>query len=78
MAGRVEHDPYSFWVAVGWLPWCLGTASLDGSGDCGFEVVDHDLEVHHLGLHTVAFWPRRRLIPILALDVGAWTATPVV
>ena len=77
MTGRVQHDPYASWVAVGWLPLCFGTPSLDGQGNRSLNVVDEDLEVHHLGLHTGAFWPCRRLVPILGPDVEVHASSGV-
>src|SRR4051812_44443884 len=67
----VEHDADLLGITVGWLPRCLGAASVDYSLDGGVEVVDLDLEMEHLGLLTRLLGPRRRPVPAFGLDVEA-------
>ena len=74
MACGVQHDAYAFRVTVWRLPRCFRTTALKRRGNSRLDVVDLDLdlEVEHLRLLAGPLRPRRRLVPVLALDVEVY------
>lgn len=74
MTGRVEDHSDPLAISIRWLPGCLGATKLQRAGDRGLEVVDLDLEVHHLRLFSRLLGPGRRFVPRVALDVEMYAA----
>ena len=63
MTGRVEHHSDPLTIPIGWLPGCLCATELQSAGDRGLEVIDLDLEVHHLRQFALLLWPGRPFVP---------------
>ena len=73
VTGRVEHHSQAIAVSIRWLPCRLIATELQRLGDGVAEVVDFDLEVHHLRQAPRLFGPSRRLVFRVTLDVQMYT-----